>query len=269
MDTKWQSSHMNGDVILISLKGNRISGNGCVEIREILLDLRFKVYYIKAIDLYNSISILFFFEDEKEEKKMNLKKKIEKEEFQNLVIQTKKKEKIKKEQVNIRWIRSIVILAFIISFCLSFVSEVAIPNLSLLLGILLTLIFVFVGVFFDIIGVAVTSANEKVFHSMNSRKVRGANIAVKFKKNADKVSSFCCDVIGDICGIVSGAAASTIATILVAKFHFDVLFTGLIVAAIVASLTIGGKAIGKSFAINKSDIILYEFARVVSFFYKG
>ena len=38
-----------GDDILISLKGNRISGNGFVEIREILLDLRPKVYYISAI----------------------------------------------------------------------------------------------------------------------------------------------------------------------------------------------------------------------------
>lgn len=104
---------------------------------------------------------------------------------------------------------------------------------------------------------------------MNSRKVKGANIAVKFKKNADKVSSFCCDVIGDICGIISGAAATTIAAILVKDFNFNPLITSLTVAATIASLTIGGKAIGKSFAINKSDIILYEFAKIISIFYKG
>ena len=45
--------------------------------------------------------------------------------------------------------------------------------------------------------------------------------------------------------------------------------SSLTVAAIVASLTIGGKACGKSFAINKSDVILYEFAKIISIFYKG
>ena len=190
-------------------------------------------------------------------------------ELENLVVQTRRKEKVKKEQVNVKWILTIVVISFVISFCLSFVSQVAIPNLSLFFGILITLLFVAIGILFDIIGVAVTSAAEAVFHSMNSRKVKGANVAVKFKKNAEKVSSFCCDVIGDICGVVSGAAATTIAVILVETFNWDILLTGLFVTAIISSLTIGGKAVGKSFAINKSDIILYEFAKFISNFYKA
>ena len=190
-------------------------------------------------------------------------------ELENLVVQTKRKEKIKKEHVNVKWIIVIVSVAFVISFILSFVAQVAIPNLSLFFGILVTLLFVVIGILFDIIGVAVTSAEESVFHSMNSRKVKGANVAVKFKKNAEKVSSFCCDVIGDICGVLSGAAATTIAAILVTEFGWNVLVTGLFITAIISSLTIGGKAIGKSFAINKSDIILYEFAKIVSNFYKA
>lgn len=197
------------------------------------------------------------------------KRKTEKEEFKNLLVQNRRKEKVKKEIVDVSWIIKIVAIAFVISFGLSFIAQITIPNLTLFLGIIVTLVFVLIGVMFDIVGVAVTSADEKVFHSMNSRRVRGANVAVKFKKNAEKVSSFCCDVIGDICGIVSGASGTTIATILVTKFQFDVLFTSLVVAAIIASLTIGGKALGKSFAINKSDIILYEFAKFVSYFYKG
>ena len=195
-------------------------------------------------------------------------KKKEKEEFKNLLVQNRRKEKEKKETVNIRWVGTIVTIAFAISFGLSFISQSTIPKLSLFFGIVLTLLFILIGVIFDIIGVAVTSADEKVFHSMNSRKVKGADVAVKFKKNAEKVSSFCCDVIGDICGIVSGAAAATIATILTVKIHTDPLLTSLFIAAITATLTIGGKAIGKSFAINKSDIILYEFAKLISYFYK-
>ena len=200
---------------------------------------------------------------------MFFRKKDEKEELKNLLVQTRRKEKIKKEKVNVKWICQIAIISFTISFGLSFVSEMAIPNLSVLWGILLTLAFVFVGILFDIVGVAVTGADEKVFHSMNSRQVKGSKVAVLFKKNADKVSSFCCDVIGDICGIVSGASASAVSVGLAVTFNWNLLLVSLTVAAIVASLTIGGKACGKSFAINKSDVILYEFAKIISIFYKG
>ncbi len=196
------------------------------------------------------------------------KQQKEKNELENLIEVTKKKEKVKKENIDKKWIATVVIVAFLTSFTLSFISEMTIPNLSLWLGILVTLFFIFLGIFFDIIGVSVTTADEAVFHSMSSRKVKGANIAVKFKKNADKVSSFCCDVIGDVCGIISGAAGTTIAAILVTQFKFNTLFTSITVAAIIAAITIGGKAIGKSFAINKSNIVLYEFAKFISNFYK-
>ena len=199
---------------------------------------------------------------------MFFKKNDEKEELKNLLVQNRRKEKVKKEKVNVKWIMQIALISFTISFGLSFVSEIAIPNLSVVWGMLLTLAFVFVGILFDIVGVAVTGADEKVFHSMNSRQVKGSKVAVLFKKNADKVSSFCCDVIGDICGIVSGASASAVSVGLAATFNWNLLIVSLTVAAIVASLTIGGKACGKSFAINKSDVILYEFAKIISIFYR-
>lgn len=198
-----------------------------------------------------------------------MKKSTEKEELKNLLVQTRRKEKIKKEHVNVKWIIEIVIMAFAISFALSLVSQTTIPKLSTWIGVIITLVFVGLGIIFDIVGVAVNSADEKVFHSMNARQVSGAKVAVIFKKNADKVSSFCNDVIGDICGIVSGAAGLSIATNIANSLNCDLLFINLTVAAIIAALTIGGKAMGKSFAMNKSDIILYEFAKIVSIFYKG
>ena len=200
---------------------------------------------------------------------MKDKKKLERDEFKELVIESKRKEKINKKKTEYKWMFKIVLIAFALSFGLSYVSQVTIPNLSLFFGILITLLFIGIGILFDIIGVSVTSSDETVFHSMNSRKVPGADIAVKFKKNASKVSNFCCDVVGDVCGIISGTAATAIATILANQFNWSLLFTGLFVAAIVAALTIGGKALGKGFAINKSDIILYQFAKTVSHFYKG
>ena len=39
------------------------------------------------------------------------------------------------------------------------------------------------------------------------------------------------------------------------------------ITAIIAALTIGGKAMGKGLAVNKSNIILYNFSKVVSLFY--
>ena len=178
-------------------------------------------------------------------------------ELENLKIQ--EKQKVKKEQVDKKWIATILLISFTISFCMSFISQKTIPNINLVFGILITLFIIFIGIIFDLIGVSVTASDEKIFHSMNSRKVKGANIAVKLKKNAEKVSSFCCDVIGDICGVISGACVVTISLALSNTFNSNILLTNLIVAALVASLTIGGKAVGKSFAINKSDIILYQF----------
>ena len=196
-------------------------------------------------------------------------KKDKNSELKNLIEVTKKKEKVKKEVVNWSWIAKILIMSFTISFGMSFIAQMTIPNFNLFFGILITLLFIGIGILFDIVGVSVTGADEAVFHSMNSRKVKGASVAVMFKKNADKVSSFCCDVIGDICGIVSGAAGTTIALLLSKDTGMDLVLSSLIVAAVIASLTIGGKAIGKSFAINKSDIIVYEFGKIVSNFYKG
>lgn len=188
--------------------------------------------------------------------------------LENLKVQTRRKEKIKKELVDKRWILTILIISFIISFLLSFVSEITVPNFNLVIGVIVTLLFIILGILFDIIGVSVTTADEKVFHSMNSRKVKGANIAVLFKKNSEKVSSFCCDVVGDICGVISGSTAVTISTLISKTTSVNLFFMTLLTTAIVASLTIGGKAIGKSFAINKCDIILYEFSKFVSHFYK-
>ncbi len=198
-----------------------------------------------------------------------MSKKSETGELKNLIVQNRRKEKESKEHANVGWIIKIIIMSFGISFLLSLASQLTIPNLSIIWGVIITLVFIGIGILFDIVGVAVNSADEKVFHSMNARQVKGSKLAVMFKKNADKVSSFCNDVIGDICGIISGAAGTTISVGLAAAFKVDVFYVSLVVASIIAALTIGGKAMGKSFAMNKSDIILYEFAKIISIFYRG
>ena len=179
----------------------------------------------------------------------------------------KKQIQIKKKQtINYSWIIKITLLAFFISLVFSSLSEMFIKNVNLFFAVLILVVFIVLGIIFDMVGVAVTSADEEPFHSMSSRKVSGAKQAVYLKKNADKVSSFCNDVIGDICGIISGSVGVTISIYL--SNHMLLFISTLLVTAIIAALTIGGKAIFKSVAINKSNEILYSFAKIISLFKK-
>lgn len=171
-----------------------------------------------------------------------------------------------KQKINYRWIFQITVLAFIISIVFSCLSEGIVKNVNIYLATLILILFIAIGILFDMIGVAVTSADEEPFHSMSSRKIKGAKQAVYLKKNADKVSSFCNDVIGDICGIISGSVGVTISSAL--SNYIPLLISTLLITAIVAAFTIGGKAVFKSIAINKSNEILYSFAKIISIFKK-
>ena len=94
------------------------------------------------------------------------------------------KKQVKKDN----WILIISILSFIISVVFSLISETIIPGVNILVGILITLIILFIGILFDMIGVAVTQGNEATFHSMVSQRVKGAHLALNLIKSKDKVS---------------------------------------------------------------------------------
>ncbi len=170
---------------------------------------------------------------------------------------------------NYRWSLIITILAFIISLLMSLFSTLVLQNVNLLLAIVITFLFILIGIVFDIIGVAVTSGDETAFHSMSSRKVKGGKMGVKLLKNASKVSSFCCDVVGDICGIISGATGVTIVTLLIIYTDYNELLISLLVTALISSLTIGGKALGKNYAMNKSTNVIKMVATFLSVFSKN
>ena len=121
-----------------------------------------------------------------------------------------------------------------------------------------------VGIIFDIIGMAVASADEKPFLSMAARKVPGSQEAIRLLRNAERVSSICNDVVGDICGVVSGSASATIAALILTQV--DVGWprgVSLVMSALVAGLTVGGKAIGKTFAVNSCTQIVHTVGRVL------
>lgn len=186
----------------------------------------------------------------------------------NLKVQTRRKELKHKEKVDKVWVIKIILISFIVALVFAFVSETIIPNVNLIFGIVLLILVITLGVIFDMIGVAVTAADIVPFNSMASRKVKGAKIAIKLKQNADKVSSFCNDVFGDICGVISGSIGVIISSSLSKVININSLYISLLVTAVIASITIGAKALCKSFAINKSNIILYKFSKFINIFYK-
>ncbi len=174
----------------------------------------------------------------------------------------------KKKKSNTKWLITITLLAFIISFVFSLISEMTLSKVHLIIGIIILITFIAIGILFDMVGVAVTSTTESPLNAMSAKKIKGAKKAVSFKKNADKVSSFCNDVIGDICGIISGSAGVTITATISETYNLDIFWVGLIITAIIASLTIGGKALCKSIAMKKSNQIVYITAKVISIFEK-
>ena len=163
-----------------------------------------------------------------------------------------------------KWVVTIFFVTIFISGTISLVSDEGMANSSLLVAFLILLVIIFVGIVFDIIGMAVASADEKPFHSMASRKVPGAHEAIRLLRNAERVSSICNDVVGDICGVVSGSASATIAALILANAQVGwPRGISLMMSALAAGLTVGGKAIGKTFAVNSCTKIVHMVGWVI------
>ena len=156
------------------------------------------------------------------------------------------------------WIPIIFILTFLLSFIFGAISSLVSNMNVLLLGILLIVIIV-IGVIFDMIGVAVLSCEEASFHAKASKKIAGSKECIRLIKKANQTSSICNDVIGDICGIVSGSITASLVVSLM-----DTPIVSILLTAIVSSLTVGGKAIAKRIAINKSEDIVFIVGKILN-----
>lgn len=160
---------------------------------------------------------------------------------------------------SMKWIATIVIWSFALSVIMSGVANAAMQGVSLWVAFFVLLGIILLGILFDIVGVAVAAAAEAPFHSLAARNVAGAREGFFFIKHAEKVSSFCNDVIGDIAGIISGAGSAVIASAIGAHFGgAGATVAALLASGIVASLTIGGKALGKTYALSHANQIVYR-----------
>lgn len=175
----------------------------------------------------------------------------------------------KKKKVKITWAWPIKILfiTLSISLVLNITSEAVISNVGLVVNILILIIFIGISILFDMIGVAVTASNLEPFLAMASRKEKGAKQAIKLIKNAEKISSFCCDIVGDSCGILSGAVgANIVVRIYSATGDFMSVLVAGIVSSVIAAITVFGKAVFKSVAVNYSTPIVLKVGKIINFF---
>ena len=116
--------------------------------------------------------------------------------------------------------------------------------------------------------VAVLTSNEASLHAKASKKLKGAKEAISLLKNDTKVSSVCNDVIGDICGIVSGSLGAVLTISISNYFNFSATIITVLVTAVISSLTVGCKAIFKDVATKHSDTIVFMTGKVISLFKK-
>ena len=177
-----------------------------------------------------------------------------------------------KSKPGINWAVKATFISFFMTIAFSLFSELIVRSAPVYISAFIVLLLVIISIIFDMIGTAMASAEQAPFVAMSSRKVRGAKEVLGLIKNTDKVCSICNDIVGDICGIVSGAATSAIIyNVVIAKnissSLMEMIFT-IFFSAIVACLTIGGKAFGKTIALKRSKDILLLVGVFLSLFKK-
>ena len=167
-----------------------------------------------------------------------------------------------------RWALTVFCMAVALSAALSLASESVLSGAGVAVALLILALFIILGIVFDVIGVAVTAADPRPFHSMAAHKEKGAKEALSLLRNASHVSSVCNDVVGDICGIVSGATGAVIVTRLQNALSVKSVLISVAVTALVSGLTIGGKALGKTFAMKQSTKVVYWAGRFLHIFHR-
>ncbi len=165
---------------------------------------------------------------------------------------------------NKSWVIKAFLFTFLICLLFSGISNTIANNANIVILIIITIIIIFIGIIFDIIGTAVLTADEATFHAKASNKIDGSKESIHLIKNASNIANFCNDIIGDICGIVSGSMGAMIALFFANKLSISPTITALIISSVISSIMVGGKAIGKNIAIKKSDKIIFQVGKILN-----
>ncbi|MBE6022403.1 MAG: hypothetical protein E7231_04100 [Cellulosilyticum sp.] len=176
-----------------------------------------------------------------------------------------KQVKVKKQSP--KTVLLIIGITFIIATFFSYIFEVLLGDVPLLIAFFLLISIIIIGIICDGIGNAVVAVDEISFHSMAASRVKGAKESIVLIRNAPMVANLFNDVIGDICGIISGSTASAIVLSIESGFGIQSVLLSIAMSGFVAALTVGGKAIGKGFAIARARYIVY-YVGIVMYYVK-
>ena len=167
---------------------------------------------------------------------------------------------------NKSWVIKAFLLTFFLALIISGISNLIVENCGFIVLLIITIVIVLLGIIFDIIGTAVLTANEATFHAKASNKIDGSKESIKLIKNSSNIANFCNDIVGDICGIVSGSMGAMIAIYAATHLNINNTLTALLISSIISSVMVGGKAIGKNIAVKKSDEILFMVGKIINKF---
>ena len=170
------------------------------------------------------------------------------------------------KKTSIKWIIKIVLISIAVTMAFTLASTELLGRSGYVVAFAVLAVFIILGIIFDMIGIAVTAASEAPFHAMAAHRERGAAQSLRLIKNADKVSSFCNDVVGDVSGIVSGSTAALLAARLMQGQSSESILVPLLISGAVTGLTIGGKAAGKTIAVGNSTAIVHRVGKLIHIF---
>lgn len=159
--------------------------------------------------------------------------------------------------------------AFFLAIGVSLGSHSILKNISsLIISLTLLVLIILIGIIFDMIGTASTAASEVPFHAKASRKIFGAKQSVALVKNADRVANICNDVIGDVCASISGAIGATIVGTIGYGSEKTLVLASAIMTGFISAATVGGKALGKRWALHKANDIIYFVGKFIAWLEK-
>lgn len=164
---------------------------------------------------------------------------------------------------NKKWLITTFILTFALAMVFGGVSNVVIEKMNLTMAIIVLVLVIALGIVFDMIGMAIATCEEAPFHAKAAKKHSGAKEVLRLLKAKDKATNVCNDLIGDICGIVSGSTGALVAIKLSTLLNIDVVIASLVLSAFVAMITVGFKAIGKGISMNNAENIMYMVGAVI------
>lgn len=158
----------------------------------------------------------------------------------------------------------ITVLTFILTIVAALLSYYWIESMTFFPAVIILIIIISIGVISDMVGIAAAAAEEGPFHAKASKKVFGAKKGLYLVKHANLVSNFMCDIVGDICGIISGSLGMVIVIKMANKWQVPDSGIDLFVLSLIASLTVGGKSFLKSYGIKKANEIILLAGKILA-----